>query len=186
MSPDTNEPAPAHYTKTAIIVHWLMAVPLVLLLIFGLQTMGGHHDRVWPTVHASAGFTLLALAAFRIFWRLRHPAPLLPVAMSKAARASAKISHLALYAAMILIPITGWLAFTEHVRRTLGVASASFFGIARIPILPDFGINFHLIHKWGGKAMLALIALHVLAALKHHFYDRDNVMRRILPRHRKG
>ena len=185
MSPDSNKPTPAHYTKTAIILHWLMVVPLVLLLIFGLQTMGGHHDRVWPTIHVSVGFALLALAAFRIFWRFRHPAPPLPVAMSKAALASAKVSHLALYATMILIPITGWLAFTEHVRRTLGVASASFFGLARIPILPDFGINFHLIHKWGGKAALALIALHILAALKHHFYDRDNVLRRMLPRYKK-
>ena len=178
-------PVPTRYTRTAIILHWVMAVPLVLLLIFGLQTMGGHHDRVWPTIHVSAGFVLLAFVAFRILWRWRHPAPPLPAGMSKTARASAQLSHLALYAAMILLPLTGWFAFTEHVRRSLGVASAKLFWLAKIPLLPDFGINFHFIHKWGGKAMLALIALHVLAALKHHYYDRDDVLARMLNLHRK-
>lgn len=161
-------------------LHWLMAVPFILLLIFGLQTMGGHHDHVWPTIHASTGFAILALVALRILWRLRYPPPPLPAGMSKAARLSAQISHFALYSAMVLLPLSGWLAFTNHVRRPFGVASASFFGIAKIPILPDFGINFHFIHKWGGKAALILIALHILAALKHHFYDRDDVLVRIL------
>jgi cytochrome b561 len=171
---------PKGYTRTAIILHWVMALPLIGLLLFGLQTMGGHHDRVWPTIHASVGFALLALVGVRILWRWRYPPPPLPNNMSKASRLSAQVSHLSLYAAMLLLPITGWLAFTEHVRRTLGVASASFFWIAKIPILPDYGINFHVIHKWGGKAALALIALHVLAALKHHFYDRDDVLLRML------
>ena len=157
-----------------------MALPMIGLLIFGLQTMGGHHDRVWPTIHVSVGFALLGLVLFRIIWRLRNPAPPLPVGMSKAARLSAMVSHITLYVAMVLIPLTGWLAFTEHVRRTLGVASASFFGVAKIPILPDFGINFHFIHKWGGNAVLVLIALHILAALKHHFYDGDKVLVRML------
>ena len=173
-------PTPKAYTRTAIMLHWLMAVPFVLLLIFGLQTMGGHHDRVWPTIHASVGFGLLALVALRIIWRLRNPTPPLPPEMSKAARLSAQVSHLTLYAAMVLLPLSGWLAFTEHVRRTLGVASASFFGLAKIPILPDFGINFHFIHKWGGNAALVLIALHILAAMKHHFFDRDDVLVRML------
>ena len=115
-------------------------------------------------VYKSRGYS------FRILWRWRHPAPPLLAGMSKTARLSAQISHLALYAAMILLPLTGWFAFTEHVRRSLGVASANLFWLAKIPLLPDFGINFHFIHKWGGKAALALIALHVLAALKHHFF----------------
>lgn len=166
-------------------LHWLMAVPMIGLLIFGLQTMGGHHDRVWPTIHVSLGFALLALAAFRILWRLRNPSPPLPAGMSKAAKLSAQVSHFGLYAAMVLIPLTGWLAFTEHVRRSLGVAPASFFWVAKIPILPDFHINFHFIHKWGGNAALALIALHVIAALKHHFFDRDDVLVRMLRLRRK-
>jgi cytochrome b561 len=180
------KPTKVNYTKTAIILHWSMALPMIGLLIFGVQTMGGHHDRVWPTIHVSVGFALLGLVLFRIIWRLRNPAPPLPVGMSKAARLSAMVSHITLYVAMVLIPLTGWLAFTEHVRRTLGVASANFFGVAKIPILPDFGINFHFIHKWGGKAVLAIIFLHILAALKHHFFDRDEVLIRMLSWKRKS
>ncbi len=102
--------------------------------------------------------------------------------MSNSERLLAYMSHVALYAAMVLIPLTGWFAFTEHVKRTLGVAPASFFGITKIPLLPDFGIDFHFIHRWGGRAAMALIALHMVAALKHHFYDRDDVLVRMMHR----
>jgi cytochrome b561 len=92
---------------------------------------------------------------------------------------AAKLAHVALYAAMVLIPLTGWIAYTEHVRRSLGVRSASLFGL-KIPLLPDLGINWHFIHNWGGKLTLLVIGLHVLAALKHHFHDKDDVLRRML------
>lgn len=87
---------------------------------------------------------------------------------------------MALYAAMLFIPLTGWLAYTEHVRRTMGVQSASWFGYP-IPLLPDYTINWHRIHNWGGKLVLFLIALHAAAALKHHFWDKDDTLRRMLP-----
>lgn len=77
------------YTETVIMLHWLMALPMIGLLIFGLQTMGGHNDHVWPTIHASVGFALLALVASGILWRLRYPPSPFPVDMSKAARLSA-------------------------------------------------------------------------------------------------
>ena len=170
-----------YYTKTAVILHWIMAVPLIGLLLFGLQTMGNHNGRLLPTVHASAGFLLLALVIYRLIWRWINPPPPLPEGIRRGERMMAKLSHIALYAAMILLPLSGWFAFTEHVRRSLGVAPASLFWVAKIPLLPDFGINFHFIHKWGGKAVLAIIAIHVLAALKHHFYDRNAVLTRMLP-----
>jgi cytochrome b561 len=88
--------------------------------------------------------------------------------------------HGLLYSSMLLIPITGWLAYTEHVRRSLGMRPASWFGF-KIPLLPDFGINWHLIHNWGGKLVLALIVLHAAAAMKHHVYDKDDTLKRMLP-----
>ena len=169
-----------YYTKTAVILHWIMAVPMIGLLLFGLQTMGNHNGRFLPTLHVSAGFLLLALVIYRLIWRWINPPPPLPEAMTHSELMLAKLSHIALYAAMILLPLSGWFAFTEHVRRSLGVAPASLFGMTKIPLLPDFGINFHFIHKWGGKAVLGLIAIHILAALKHHFYDRDKVLRRMM------
>lgn len=140
--------------------------------------MGGHDARFLPTLHASVGFVLLVLVIARLWWRWKHPPPL-ALSHSRNERLGAAISHISLYAGMVLIPLTGWLAYTEHVRRSLGMRPASLFGW-QIPLLPDFGINWHLIHNWGGKAILAIIALHIAAALKHHFYDKDNVLRRML------
>ena len=167
------------YTRTARILHWVMAVPFVLMLLLGEQTMGSHDARFLPTVHASVGFSLLVLLAIRLWWRWKHPPP--PARhISRWEAVAAKASHATLYVAMALIPLTGWLAYTEHVRRSLGMRPASLFGL-RIPLLPDFGINWHIIHNWGGKLVLALIVLHMAAALKHHFYDRDNTLKRMLP-----
>ena len=175
---------PAHhlqsYSRTAIILHWVMAPPIILLLLFGEHTMGNHNGRFLPTLHASAGFLLLAMAACRLVWRHRHKPPALPETMTPFHKLLASLSHLGLYAAMVLLPLTGWFAYTEHVRRSMGVAPASFFWFAKIPLLPDYGINFHFMHKWGGKAVIALVVLHILAALKHHFYDRDDVLKRML------
>ena len=157
-----------------------MAVPFILLLFFGMQTMGNHYGRFWPTIHASMGFLLLALVVLRALWRWRYPPPPLPITMTKLVRMVANLSHLALYAAMALLPLSGWFAYTEHVRRTMGVRPASFFWLVKIPLLPDFGIDFHFIHKLGSYGALALIGLHAIAAFKHHFYDRDDVLVRML------
>ncbi len=155
-----------------------MALILVPMLLLGEQTMGSHDARLLPTLHASAGFSLLALLVIRLWWRWKHPPPV-PMQDSQWAALAAKASHTTLYFAIALIPLSGWLAYTEHVRRSLGMRPASLFGF-RIPLLPDFGVNWHLIHNWGGKLVLALIALHVAAALKHHFYDRDDTLKRML------
>ena len=167
------------YTKTAIALHWAMAAPIIALLLLGQQTMGSHDIRFLPTVHASLGFVIVLMFGFRLFWRWRNPPPALANGLHWEGRA-ARLAHAMLYAAMVLIPFTGWLAYTEHVRRSLGVRPASWFGF-KIPLLPDLGINWHFIHNWGGKLVLALIALHIAAALKHHFFDRDDTLKRMLP-----
>lgn len=166
------------YTITARLLHWGMALAIIPLLLTGEHTMGGHDTRFLPTLHASAGFVLLVLVVVRLGWRWKHPPPP-ALSPSRLERLGAKVGHFALYVGMALIPPTGWLAYTEHVRRSLGMRPASLFGW-RIPLLPDFSINWHIIHNWGGKLMLAFIAFHVAAALKHHFHDKDKTLRRML------
>lgn len=167
------------YTRTARVLHWLIALPTIAMLLLGEQTMGSHDARFLPTLHASAGLALVLLAGIRLYWRWKHHPPAFANG-SQLEKKSAQLAHMALYAAMVLIPLSGWLAYTEHVRRSFGMRPASWFGF-KIPLLPDFGINWHLVHNWGGKLVLALIALHVAAALKHHFYDRDETLKRMLP-----
>jgi cytochrome b561 len=178
MDIKTSQP-PARYNRTARALHWLMAVPIVVLLLFGEQTMGSHNARLLPTIHASAGFVIVLLFGARLLWRWKHPPPSTANG-SRSEQVAARVVHGLLYAAMAFIPFTGWLAYTEHVRRSLGMRPASWFGF-KIPLLPDYGINWHVIHNWGGKLVLALIALHAAAALKHHFYNRDDTLKRMLP-----
>ncbi len=171
-------PAP-EYDRIARALHWAMAIVMIPLLLLGQQTMGSHNARWLPTVHASLGLVLVLLFGVRVFWRLNHPPPANENG-SPLERLVARGAHILLYCAMFLIPFTGWLAYTEHVKRSLGMRPASWFGF-RIPLLPDLGIDWHRIHNWGGKLVLLLIILHVVAALKHHFYDKDNTLDRMLP-----
>ena len=168
-----------HYNRTARTLHWLMAIVFIPMLLLGQQTMGSHDARWLPTLHASLGVVLFILFAVRLYWRWKSKPP----ANDNGTvweRLTAKGVHAMLYCAMLLIPLTGWFAYTEHVRRSLGMRPASWFGF-RIPLLPDYGINWHRIHNWGGKMVLALIALHIAAALKHHFWDKDDTLERMLP-----
>ena len=169
------------FGKVAMALHWMMAVIIIGLLLFG-QSLIGDHGRSWTaTVHASLGFLILGLVPLRILWRLKHPPPP-PIAETPRWQVlAARGSHALFYILMIVIPLAGWFAFTEHVKRNMGVPSASFFWITKIPLLPDFGVNFHFIHKLAGKVAIGLIALHILAALKHQFIDRDNTLNRMTP-----
>ena len=165
----------------AMTLHWVMAIIIIFLLVLGETLIGGHGASWKATLHTSLGFLVLGLVFLRLLWRFKNPPPP-PIAGTPHWQILAtKFSHVMFYVLMIVIPMAGWLAYTEHVRRSLGVAPASFFWLTKIPLLPDFGINFHLIHNWAGKAAIALIALHVLAAMKHHFYDKDSTLRRMLP-----
>ena len=165
----------------AMTLHWVMAIIIIFLLVLGETLIGGHGASWKATLHTSLGFLVLGLVLVRLLWRFKHPPPPPIAGTSHWQILAAKFSHILFYVLMITIPMAGWFAFTEHVRRSLGVAPASFFWLTKIPLLPDFGINFHLIHNWAGKAAIALIALHVLAAMKHHFYDKDSTLRRMLP-----
>lgn len=171
--------ATPHYNRTARALHWSMAIVIIPMLLLGQQTMGSHNAWWLPTLHASLGLALIFLLVVRLCWRWKHSPPLNENG-SHWERIAAKGAHTLLYFSMLLIPLTGWLAYTEHVRRSLGVHPASWFGL-RIPLLPDYGINWHRVHNWGGKLVLLLIAIHVFAALKHHFYNKDNTLERMLP-----
>jgi cytochrome b561 len=167
------------YGRIAQLLHWAMAMLMIPMLLLGEQTMGGHNARFLPTVHASLGLALGVLVVFRLVWRWKFLAP--PALKSSGWQLYISTwAHRFLYLAMFAIPLSGWLAYTEHVRRSLGMRPASWFGF-RIPLLPDFGVNWHLIHNWGGKLVLLLIVIHAATALKHHFYDGDDTLKRILP-----
>lgn len=174
------------YTRTAMSLHWLIAIA-----IFGTFALGTYMSdlRVSPTMlklyswHKWIGVTLFMLVIVRLAWRLAHPPPALPAHMPALERLAAHLGHLALYGLMFAIPITGWLMSSAKGFQTV------WFGVVPIPDLlgkdAALGDLFQQVHLWLNYALLALVVVHMAAALKHHFIDRDDVLLRMLPQRRK-
>ncbi len=183
---------PAVYGGIARILHWVIAVLVIQLLIVG-NTMVDlplvSQDKFWLfQLHKSLGFTLLGLMALRIVWRLTHPAPGLPGGMGLLQRLAAHGTHFAFYALLVLMPLAGWAIVSTS---PLPIPTL-LWGVIPIPHLPfldgmarpDRIALSHLLmtlHALGGKLMIALIVLHVAAALYHHFWVRDGLLARMIP-----
>jgi len=170
----------ARYTKTAIALHWLMA-----LLIFAILPLGLYmHDLTLSPLklqlysyHKWAGVTILLLALLRILWRITHKPPALMLARWQQLAGNAV--HLCLYLLFIAIPLSGWLMSSAK-----GVTTV-WFGILPLPDLlgkdKAMGHLLEQIHANWSYLLMLLIALHIAAALKHRFIDHDQVMSRMLP-----
>ncbi|ADL55410.1 Cytochrome b/b6 domain [Gallionella capsiferriformans ES-2] len=168
------------YTPTAMVLHWLMALLLTGTFVLGLYMSD---LKLSPTklqlysYHKWIGITLLALAVFRVLWRLTHrpPAIVLPRWQQ---RASSSV-HGMLYVLFIAIPLTGWLMSSAKGFQTV------LFGVLPLPDLvgkdKSLGVLFTSVHENLNYLLLVLVLLHVAAALKHQLIDRDGLMARMLP-----
>jgi cytochrome b561 len=123
--------------------------------------------------------TVLMLAVLRLVWRLTHTPPPLPEGMKPVERRLAQLTHAAFYFFLFAMPLSGWLMSSAK------NYSVSWFGLFTWPnlIAPDER-SFNILkatHDLMAWSLFALALLHVLAALKHHFWDKDDVLRRMLP-----
>jgi cytochrome b561 len=122
---------------------------------------------------------VFAIAAGRLAWRLRHAPPPLPHEMQQWERRAAHWTHVALYVLFFAAPLTGWLFSSAAGFQTV------YLGLLPIPDL--LGKNkaladlLKLAHHGVNYALTAVVALHIAAALKHHFIDRDDVLIRMIP-----
>jgi len=170
------------YTRTAIAFHWIAAVLIIGNLAFGLYLAGlplspaKLHYLPW---HKWVGVTVLILSAARLAWRLGHPPPTLPATLSASQLRLAHLSHGLLYVLFFAAPLTGWLLGSASGIKTV------YLGLVALPdvVAKDKALAGVLreAHKWINYTMADVIAVHVAAALKHHFHDRDEVLRRMLP-----
>jgi cytochrome b561 len=171
------------YSSTAIALHWLIA-----LLIVGTFTLGlvmTDIPGLTPTKlryfswHKWAGVTVLALAALRLLWRLRSRPPAYPEGMAPWQRSAAHALHGLLYVLMFAVPLSGYFYSLAA-----GVPVV-YFGLLPLPVLIDASPALKpvlgALHYWLNMLLAALVALHVLAALKHLLLDRDGIMERMLP-----
>jgi cytochrome b561 len=169
------------YTHTAIALHWLLLLLLVGGFGLGLYMTGlpnGIHKLKLYNWHKWAGATFLALSLLRLAWRLTHPPPPPPPMPDWQRRAAAAV-QVAMYALFFVVPLVGW-AYSSALGYPL-----VWFGVLPLPDwVPQDRELARAIKPWHERAawlLALLIALHVAAALKHHFLDRDGLLRRMAP-----
>ncbi len=173
---------PARYTSTAIAFHWLIALAIAGTFTLGLYmsdlALSPDKLRLYSW-HKWVGVTLFLLVCLRLAWRLLNPPPALPEPMPGWQRLAAEWTHILLYVLMFAIPLSGWLMSSAKGFQTV------WFGVLPIPDLLSkskvLGEQLELVHKGLNFFMAFLVAGHALAAFKHHYLDRDDVLLRMLP-----
>lgn len=191
MSARTSTP-PERYTAVARGFHWLLALGLAGIVVIGLVMA---HAPLAPAtkfklfqLHKSVGITILVLAVLRLLWRLTHRPPALPDDMPRLEKAGAHGAHMVLYGLMIGLPVVGW-----------ALVSISPFNLPTVLFglvpWPHIGVLSSLpratktawepvvafVHAYGAYLLIAVVGVHVLAALRHHFLLGDDILRRMLP-----
>lgn len=180
---DSNEQsAPLHYTGTAKVLHWLVALIIIGLFVLGQYmsdlSMSPRKLQLYSW-HKWFGVTVFLLVLVRLGWRLTHQPPRLPVRMPKLQQLASHVGHMALYGLMLAIPISGWLMSSAKGYQTV------WFGVLPIPDLLGkdklLGDLLAELHGTLNGLLVFIVVIHVIAALKHHFIDRDDVLKRMLP-----
>lgn len=174
------------YSRVAIWLHWLIALMIIGQIIGGKVMMAMEPNATkfeLFQLHKSFGFIILALSLLRLLWRLTHKTPALPAGMKPYERLGAKLSHIGFYVLMIGTPLAGWIMVSVATPRI----TTKIFKTLEVPHLPGFpqteafGDLMKEVHEYMAYAIVALLILHIGAALKHHFVNRDDVLTRMFP-----
>jgi cytochrome b561 len=174
---------PNRYGRVAIALHWIAAALILGNLAYGLYLVElplSPQKLRYFSYHKWIGVTVLLLSAARLLWRLLHPAPPLPPTMRPWEMRLAHASHALLYVLFFAAPLSGWLFSSAAGFQTV------YLGVLPIPDLlaknRELADILKVVHHWINYVLAAVIVLHTSAALKHHFVDRDDVLRRMWPR----
>jgi cytochrome b561 len=182
------EARPARWSGPIISIHWAAAAIVLALIALGWIMVYGGLDAAatfdlyqW---HKSLGFAALAFTAARLAARFAASAPPAP-ASPRWERGLAAFTQMALYALTIVAIVSGWLVVSAS---PLPIPTR-FFNLIVIPNIappdPSLFAAATIAHKLAAWPIALLVALHVAGALKHHFLDRDDVLRRMLPSWRR-
>ena len=168
------------YSAVSLTLHWLIAALVVTQVVLITIHEASEGTRLFIGLHKSVGLSILVLTLGRIGWRIANPAIPLPSDQPRWQRLLARTNHVLFYVALLVIPMTGWLASSASGR------AIEWFGLFNWPLLPFGGGRETAkalmgVHGLVVKGLYVLIALHVIAALKHHFVNRDNVLHRMIP-----
>jgi len=162
--------------------HWILGVTVIGMLAFGwwMNHIPARADRLfYRSIHADIGYVLLLLMVVRLLWRIIDPKPALPSDTPRWRRISAHINQWALYIVTIMVAMLGWAHSGAH-----KPDYADWFGLFRVPQItsPDKAVAdaYEDRHIFFAYVLLALIVIHVVAALWHHFVKRDRVTARMV------
>ncbi|MGH8804092.1 MAG: cytochrome b [Polaromonas sp.] len=171
---------PPGYTRTAIVLHGTMALLMLAGFCVGLYMVGLPLSPLklqLYSYHKWLGVTAFALLLLRLAWRGLHAPPPLPAVMPAWEQAAAHANHLLLYLLMVVVPLSGWLMSSAK-----GVTTV-YLGLWPLPDAvarnEALGSLLEALHRILNYALLGLVSLHVAAALKHHFIDRDGLLGRM-------
>ncbi|MDI9849380.1 cytochrome b [Rhodoblastus sp. 17X3] len=173
-----SKPPIQRYDVVAVVLHWTMALGIIVLIGVGLAMK--HADlpkmRVFQLfqLHKSIGVVILLLAVVRLAWRLTHRAPPLPETMPALERTAAHAGHVLLYLFMFALPLSGW-AFVSASPLNIPTVLFGLLSWPHIPFLAELtdkapvAAAFKLAHDYGAFALIAVLAIHIGAALRHAF-----------------
>jgi len=191
----------SRYTKTAMVLHWLITFALLSMFVLGWymtdlpkdspkiasidlfdlgiftvqQAQPASIRSFYFNLHKSIGVTLLALIAFRVYWRLTHEPPALLASLKAWEKKLAAWSHKILYLLMLALPVSGLImaSYSKY--------GVRWFGLKLIPGMDNNPLREKLVevHELIGIVLLVVIVVHVLGALKHKFIDKDETLKRM-------
>jgi cytochrome b561 len=170
------------YSKLSKFLHWLIALLVIIMLSAGffLEEIPKPYASTAWMLHKSFGISILTLMILRLVWIIHSGRPNLPLLVPVWQKFMARFVQYSLYVFVILMPLCGWI---------MSVAAGKipvFFGLFPLPlpgIEPNKGLAklMNQSHETIAWIIICLLILHIAGAVKHHFVDRDNVLRRMLP-----
>lgn len=180
----------AKYTRTAMALHWLVAllIALNIVLVWLVDLVPDNRVRWVIDTHKSIGITVLGLAILRLLWRYTHKPPELPGSYALWERRASHVAHGLLYSLIFLMSLSGWLH--DSAWKDASTHSMQLFGLVTWPrigwimaiepttkeMLHD---TFGTVHQWASFVLYSLLALHVAGALKHQWVDKEKELQRM-------
>ncbi|ESR27320.1 cytochrome b [Lutibaculum baratangense] len=173
----------------ARLLHWSIAAIILFQLGLGIYMTDVVSElteqfRLFQ-LHKSWGFVVFVLVLARIAWRLANRrSPRHPPGQPRWQAAASHATHAALYVLMFVLPLSGWVMASASTTQDLFSIRNMVFGLFEMPdpwvpgnkAIADAAGT---VHEWAAWAMIAILALHAAAALKHHLVDRDDVLKRM-------
>ena len=171
-----------NYGLIAIASHWLSAVVVIGLFAVGVWMVELTYYSPWyktaPHWHKSIGLLLLALTLFRLVWRLVNPKPASESNHQPWEKLAAHGAHIAIYFLLLLIMAAGILISTEEGR---GIMLFDWFELPSFkPLFENQADIAGDIHQYAAYSLIALVVIHAVGALKHHFIDKDSTLLKMI------